>query len=272
MNASDAQAAAARPPARASRWCGASARRLLALLLCLAAAPAWAGDATVVERAGDAIVYRGHLDAQANARVAELLQDGGVRWLRITSGGGEVNLGMDLGELVRAHRLDVEVADYCASSCANYVFPAGVRKRLPAGSLVVWHGSAIQQGVDDPASLDFADAERQLGRALTGAERAAAFESLRAYGQAARQRQAAFFAALGVDPRVTVFGQEVGCGCEWTLAPADMARFGITAVQAAPGYGSHRPRGQAYPLLRLADHPAYAAAIDAARAAHPATE
>lgn len=250
----------------------AAGRLLGSLLLCLASAPAWAGEATTVQRQGDAIVYRGHLDAQANARVGELLQDGGVRWLRITSGGGDINLGMDLGERVRAHGLDVHVVDYCASSCANYVFPAGARKRLPADALVVWHGSAIQQGVDDPAALDLADAERQIGRPLTVAERNAAFESLRAYGQAARQRQAAFFARIGVDARVTVFGQEVGCDCEWTLAPEDMARFGITGVQAEPGYGSHRPRGQDFALLRLADHPAYAAAVDATRAAGAATE
>ena len=180
----------------------------LAVLLPVAAA---AGDQTVVEREGDAIVYRGAITQQGNALVEALLADEGIEWLRITSVGGEVNLGMDLGDLVRGHGLNVEVVDYCASSCANYVFPAGRRKLLPADSVVVWHGSAIQSGIGALANIDFAPMEAHLGRTLSDEEKLAAAEEmgLTAYFDGLTRRQAEFYAAIGVDERVTVFGQEI---------------------------------------------------------------
>jgi hypothetical protein len=222
-----------------------------------------------VHRDGDAVVYRGGLAAGANARVRELLEEGGVRRLRITSGGGEIGLGMDLGELVHRHALDVEVAGVCASSCANYVFPAGVRKLLAADAVLVWHGSAIQDGVGSAAMIDFEAVARLRGRPLDEDEKAAMIERFAAYGSEARARQERYYAALGVDPRVTVFGQDVGCGCDWTIPVEDMARFGIAGIEAPQGYGAglaslHKPVA----MLRLDDHPHYAAAIDAARIPH----
>jgi hypothetical protein len=239
----------------------------LAALLPLAAA---AEDQTVVERDGDAIVYRGEITQQGNARVEALLAAGErIEWLRITSVGGEVNLGMDLGDLVRGHGLNVEVVDYCASSCANYVFPAGRRKLLRAASVVVWHGSAIQTGIGALSNIDFAPMEAHLGRTLSDEEKVAAAEEmgLTAYFDRLTRRQAEFYAAIGVDERVTVFGQALDCDCDWTIPAGDMARFGITGIEAPQGYGSHlRPMGREVVLLRLDDHPRYAEGIDATRA------
>lgn len=231
---------------------------------------ATAKDQTVVERDGNAIVYRGEITQQANALVEALLAAGeGIEWLRINSVGGEVNLGMDLGDLVRGHGLDVKVVDYCASSCANYVFPAGRRKLLPADSVVVWHGSAIQAGIGALANIDFAPMEAHLGRTLSDEEKVAAAEEmgLTAYFDGLTRRQAEFYAAIGVDERVTVFGQDLDCGCDWTIPVEDMARFGITGIEAPEGYGSHlRPMGREVVLLRLDDHPRYAEGLDATRA------
>lgn len=244
-------------------------RGLAVAVLCLAGAGpalAEAEPATTVEREGEAIVYRGGIDADANARVRELLEEGGVRWLHITSSGGELGLGMDLGELVHGHGLDVRVLDYCASSCANYVFPAGRRKLLGAASAVIWHGSAIQADVGAAEAIDFDAVTELRGSPLTEAGKAAMIERFAAYGRAMRERQAAFYAALGVDQRVTVFGQDVACDCEWTVPVADMARFGIAGIEAPDGYGAHLAAlPKPVTLLRLDDHPDYAAAIDAAR-------
>jgi hypothetical protein len=243
----------------------------MAALALLFAGAAGADEGTSVHRDGDAIVYRGGIVAEANAQAARLLaEDEGIAWLHITSVGGEVDRGMDLGELVRDHGLNVKVVDYCASSCANYVFPAGQRKLLPADSVVVWHGSAIQAGLGDLSAIDFSAMEAHLGRSLSDSEKAAAAQEmgLTAYFEAIARRQADFYAALGIDERVTVFGQDIGCGCDWTIPVADMARFGITGVEAPDGYGSHlRPLGKTVSLLRLDDHPDHARRIDLARPA-----
>ncbi|MGX9608655.1 hypothetical protein [Acinetobacter sp. T63] len=50
---------------------------------------------------------------------------------------------MDLGDLVYVHQLNVEVGQYCFSSCANYVFPAGKVKYLNWCSQLGWHGGAM---------------------------------------------------------------------------------------------------------------------------------
>ena len=228
-------------------------------------AVAQAQDASV-HRDGGVLVYHGPIDAAANARAGELLDEGGVRRLRITSPGGEVGLGMDLGELVRRRGLDVEVAGVCASSCANYVFPAGARKLLAADAAVIWHGSAIQEDVGAAAMIDFDAVARLRGRPLDEAEKAAMIGQFAAYGRAMRERQAGYYAALGLDARITVFGQDVGCDCDWTIPVQDMARFGLRDVEAPQGYGAalsslHKPVA----MLRLDDHPDYAAAVDAAR-------
>ena len=56
------------------------------------------------------LIYDGPLSEEANTRAAELLkQSGQVDTLKITSRGGEIGLGMDLGKLVYDHQLNVEV-------------------------------------------------------------------------------------------------------------------------------------------------------------------
>lgn len=63
----------------------------------------------------------------------------------ISSGGGEINAGMKMGYWVFDNQIDVVVNGMCMSSCANYIFPAGHRKIINNGSIVAWHGSALQE-------------------------------------------------------------------------------------------------------------------------------
>ena len=86
-------------------------------------------SALVVVRRGSELGYSGELAASGLERLAQLY-DPTVRTLRIRSGGGSIGVGMDFGEWVHEHRLDVVVVDYCSSSCANYVFTAGVKKTI----------------------------------------------------------------------------------------------------------------------------------------------
>ena len=78
------------------------------------------------------LVYRGALSEAANQRLFELYvkTKPRPRLLKVTSGGGDITLGMDLGEWVFQNGLDVEVVDHCFSSCANYVFTAAKAKYL----------------------------------------------------------------------------------------------------------------------------------------------
>jgi len=107
--------------------------------------------------------------------------------LRINSPGGDVALALGLGEWVQAKRLDVEIIGECASSCANYVFTAGQRKFLHPDSVLMWHGGAFQQSLEDDAQV--------RGPAVV--------KALKAW----RQRELDFFERAGVNPLITTYGQ-----------------------------------------------------------------
>lgn len=211
-----------------------------------------------------AVYYQGEMDDSAIVQVATLIKsaEGTVKRLVINSGGGDVNGGMDLAELVLAHQLDVEVERLCASSCANYVFPAGKTKQIQKGAVVVWHGSAIQMGLDDAPGID--DIVVEDGRQLSLSEKRELLEKNKEgwlrYITEARIRQADLYKRMGVDERVTVVGQQLKAAQEWTLTVEDMARFGIKNVIAPEHYGEVMPdaiRERGVKLLYLEDYPGY---------------
>jgi hypothetical protein len=177
-----------------------------------------ARHATTVRQAPDALVYQGTLTKGVNARVFRLYADARVkpRLLRVTSDGGDVQLGMDLGEWIIRNGLDVEIVDHCYSSCANYVFAAGRTKFLNPDSILLWHGGAHQPGL-----------EEQLAQAG---------EAGKAFVEAWRKRERGFFETIHVDQAITTYGQTAAhvvrppntAGYDYSIE--DMAKFGITNV------------------------------------------
>jgi hypothetical protein len=201
---------------------------------------AWAE--TTVRTRGPALLFTGRISPESVARARGLLDASPqVREVVIESPGGDVGAGMDFGEMILARGLDVRVAGWgCMSSCANYVFPAGRRKTIEAGSLVLWHGSMLQEGLLE--SFDLSKVKRPFDRPLNRRERRMVLRTLRADFHFLSGRQERFYERLGVDAAITVIGQRQGCGCNWTLAVEDMAGFGLREVSApadyaAPGYG-----------------------------------
>ena len=63
------------------------------------------------------------------------------------SGGGDGAAALALGILIHRHHWDVEVVGVCASSCANFIFPAGKTKYLNQHSLLLFHGGPYQQNM-----------------------------------------------------------------------------------------------------------------------------
>jgi hypothetical protein len=177
----------------------------------------------LVARSGDTLGYSGQLTADGLSALLHA-DDGTIRTLLVRSTGGELGLGMEFGTWVHERRLDVVVVDYCLSSCANYVFPAGARKRILAGGVVAWHGDAHQQGL----------AERADSLVGSGVD----FESIedtRAQLDELKAKEDAFFARLSVSECVCRFGnEEVGAPGLNFMSVSDMRRFGITDVLEGP--------------------------------------
>jgi hypothetical protein len=63
------------------------------------------------------------------------------------SNGGDWESALALGILIHKHGWDVEIADICASSCANFIFPAGKKKYLHDDSMLLYHGGPHQQNM-----------------------------------------------------------------------------------------------------------------------------
>ena len=188
-----------------------------------------------VEAVDEVLWFVGGIREDSVAAVRDALErNDALREVWIHSGGGNVYAGMDFGDMIQEHGLAVRVLGLCASSCANYVFPAGTQKTILPGALVLWHGSLLQRGLG--RKFDWAAVEGWHGRPLGWLERWRWRRAQRERLRVGIERQNRFFERLGVDGRVTILGQEQRCSCSWTLSVEDMAAFGIRNVSAPGDY------------------------------------
>ena len=214
--------------------------------LFMPAAHAGSPNAAWVERVDDAIHYRGPISADGHHRLLALHRDsdsnGGIKWLVITSSGGEVNLAMDLGDWIYQYKLNVRVIDSCLSSCANYIFTAATVKVITPGAIVAWHGSAIQSDAQSQTEITELIEQEILPRTPSSQRAAVASKLLRETLddlRCARQRQARFFEKIRVDERITTIGEGHPAVKDfWFLSVAAMARFGVGFVVAPSDYAT----------------------------------
>ena len=158
-----------------------------------------------------------------------------VKWLDIKSKGGEINVGMDFGDFIHSHGLNVSVTEYCLSSCANYVFTAAASKKIGKHALIGFHGGASSQSFDDTqieAQIQTFPAEQQaeLRRQMTA--------QLQAYLARSERRERAYFHKIGVKQDITTLGQaqtyserynaEQYIG--WYYTVADLEKLGVKNI------------------------------------------
>ena len=112
---------------------------------------------------GNTLFYDGEITADKNRLLFDLNKDKIATSLEIDSVGGDVIAGIELGNWIVVHELDIKVGAICASSCANYVFPAGKNKILQENSVLLWHGSSYQPDVNQLVNSgdEFANSWRQ---------------------------------------------------------------------------------------------------------------
>lgn len=193
-----------------------------------------------VTRQQTTVIFSGSLTRDSVASVLDEFNRSSTQKLLVSSSGGDVSASLALGRVVNSLALDVEVQGLCMSSCANYIFPAGRRKRIADGAIVVWHGSAMQKDFrtlvakwDDIQSLP--EGKRTTEQEIWLASFAAPAKAL----VTQQKEQAAFFSAIGVDEQITRLGQEpIALSQAWTTTPDTMAHFGIGNVEFPVGYGT----------------------------------
>ncbi|CAM3207726.1 hypothetical protein [Moritella viscosa] len=197
-----------------------------------------AGAETTVVLDGNKAIYEGDIGEEANATLFELYRKNKqVNTLKIKSKGGEINVGMDLAEFVYTNKLNVEVNDYCFSSCANYVFPSGMKKIIGKNAIIGFHGGA--------SSTEFDDSELDT---LPEEERKAILVFMAEYLQHALKREALFFSMIGVEQKITTLGQNEAFSKfdeadfkGWYYSIDALTKLGVTNISVIDAPWEYKP-------------------------------
>jgi hypothetical protein len=231
----------------------------LVTLAALCAPAARADEIPAVYLSEGELNFVGLLGSDANQRLFALYdkQEKKPTVLSIRSRGGPVGPGMELGRWIRAHNLDVKVLEYCMSSCANYVFPAGNHKVVSNFAVIGLHGG--------PASGEFKfDAETQkMFDAMPPAQRSAMLDGFRATIKADGQKEQAYLKELGVRADYTTLGQRAryqrsdrpDSVAGWTYSLEDFARLGVRDISVInpPWKPGSALKTISFEVLKLAD-------------------
>lgn len=183
----------------------------------------------------DAVYYSGEINQKNNARFFSRVKNKPVKRLVIKSSGGEVEAGIELGTYIFDHQLDVEISDYCFSSCANYVFTAGKNKIIKKGAIVAWHGNYHHLRKTGLWKDDI-----PLRMTRTGEDKETAESFIYAQMKKLVKLEKGFFSRVKVDEKLCWIGKMPPYNAlnYYYLSTEDMERFGVMNVYSEPDYAS----------------------------------
>jgi hypothetical protein len=216
-------------------------RMLSCLVTLVLAGNAAAADATRVFMEKGELHYIGYLDDDANRRLFALYDSLATKpsVLAITSRGGDVATGLDLGHWVHEKKLDIKVTQHCLSSCANYIFTAGARKVVGNSAVIGFHGGISSQ------SFDLAGETKTRYAAMTAQQQQAFWARLREDTRPLLERETGFFKRIGVRQEITTYGQaarfEKTVPDGWTFSEEGFRRFGVDRIEVLDGPWRPRP-------------------------------
>lgn len=192
---------------------------------------------------GDAIIFKGPISEINNQKLFKAFKEArnSPTSLRITSGGGSVEAGLELGEWVLENQLNVHIPRICASSCANYVFTAGKEVTLDSTAVVFWHGSPT---MDDLVAGTPAEQARRDGVEKSLQQMKPGLTDPHGYWNEVRVRNRRFFRNVGIDPVITMLSfvadesslEKITDAASWTqygayISIEDMKYFGVNHVR-----------------------------------------
>jgi hypothetical protein len=91
--------------------------------------------------ADDELRINGHINAGIAAQMHAALAHG-PRTIRITSTGGDQFPALAIARDIHRARASLVVDGLCGGPCANYLFPAAVKRTVSPGGLVIFSGTA----------------------------------------------------------------------------------------------------------------------------------
>lgn len=190
-----------------------------------------ANEATQVYISEGELNYVGNLDEKANQRLFTLydgLKDKPTV-LAVRSRGGDVVPGMDLGDWVHAHKLNVKVMEFCLSSCANYVFTAGAQKIVGSNAMIAVHGGLSS------TEFSIGGSKKNKYEGMKKDQKTEFQAELRKGFQPLLDRETLFFKSIGVRQDITTYGQQARfaniSADGWTFTQDSFRYFGVGNVE-----------------------------------------
>jgi len=153
--------------------------------------------------------------------------------LIITSDGGEVEAAIELASWVYNNKVDIAVEEYCLSSCANYVFPAGLNKMILPGAVVAWHGNYHHLFETGLWKTEVKSRMKKYGQ-----DYATAYKYVSSQVKHLYNLERIFFKLINVDQYICWVGKMPPYNVSdfYFLSDKDMLRFGITNLSLSHDY------------------------------------
>ena len=159
-------------------------------------------------------------------RFQDLIKGKRIRVLEVVSRGGQSDAAMALGYWLHDEKINLEVNRLCLGSCANYLFPAAVRKLIAPGAIVAWQGNYHYQLLQQEQPEQFVNHEPdRSGAELTRLRQQVTIEQI-------------YFKHIGVDERLCWIGKLPPYNAKgaFVLPPEDLRRFKVKEVRTEIDY------------------------------------
>lgn len=188
---------------------------------------------TAVNNESNTATYTSEINKENNATFFSSIKNLKIKKLRVNSSGGDVEAAIKLARWIYINKVDIEVIEYCLSSCANYLFTAAFRKTILPGAIVAWHGNYhhLKQ-----TGLWKDDIQTRMKR--TGENRVQARAHVLQQVNHLVKLEQSFFKEIGVDEKICWIGKMPPYNIRnyYFLSVSDMHRFGIRNVSLIKDY------------------------------------
>lgn len=188
---------------------------------------------TVANKESNTATYVSEISKENNATFFSSIKNRMIKKLRVNSSGGDVEAAIKLARWIYNNKVDIEVIEYCLSSCANYLFTAAFHKTILPGAIVAWHGNYhhLKQ-----TGLWRDDIQTRMKR--TGESRVQARTHVLQQVNHLVKLEQSFFKEIGVDEKVCWIGKIPPYNVKnyYFLSVSDMHRFGVRNVTLTKNY------------------------------------
>lgn len=188
---------------------------------------------TVANKESNTAIYVSEISKENNATFFSSIKNRMIKKLRVNSSGGDVEAAIKLARWIYNNKVDIEVIEYCLSSCANYLFTAAFHKTILPGAIVAWHGNYhhLKQ-----TGLWRDDIQTRIKR--TGESRVQARTHVLQQVNHLVKLEQSFFKEIGIDEKICWIGKIPPYNVKnyYFLSVSDMHRFGVRNVTLTKNY------------------------------------